>query len=117
MNRATPWLAVMKNTISIAPISSIDRRGNPTPGTAVSYSCRIAGRTKSIVSAEGRAIPYSHTVYLGSGAVIEPDSYVTLTTGFANSTEGTALHPKIVKVNGPFPDESGINATSTLYLQ
>lgn len=57
-------LALMDQTITIAPFVSNSVYGKPTHGTAVSYPCRVEHRQDSIRGADGRTLPVKTVAYV-----------------------------------------------------
>lgn len=95
-------------TVTVEPPSGKNAYGELTYGTSTTYKARIVGRTKTVTDKEGRERVSMYTVYLNTNAVIDPDSRVTLPSGYAPS------QPKLLAV-GTYPDETGPHHT-TLFL-
>lgn len=108
------WLDMMTQTVSIAAASTMSGYGERTYGTAVSYACRIAGKRRLVLNAQGQEVVSSMTVYLGSPVAVDPTARITLSTADAGSTSEDAIHPAIL-ASGRYPDENGAHHTE-LYL-
>mgnify|MGYP001571170067 CR=1 FL=1 len=108
------WHDLMRQTVSVAPFSSVDGYGKTSYGAAVTYSARVSGRRRMVRDAEGREVVSSQTVYLLSNTAVSPKVKITLSTGDAGSTEVAALSPEILAV-GRFPDGESIHHTE-IYL-
>lgn len=109
------WRDLMRQTVSVAPFSSMDGYGKPTYGPAKTYRARVTGKRRMVRDAEGREVVSSQTVYLASNAAIGPKDRITLSTGDAGSTDPAALSPEILAV-GRFPDGRLMHHTE-IYLR
>ncbi len=109
------WQDLMRQTVSVAPFSSVDAYGKTTYGAAATYRARVTGKTRMVRDAQGREVVSSKTVYLLSNAAISPKDRITLSTGDAGSTEAAVLSPEILTV-GRFPDGRSYHHTE-LYLR
>jgi len=98
------FIDLMPHTVTVAPVSSIDGFGNPTFGTAVSYTARVVGKVQMVRTVRGEEKSSTKTVYLATTTVIAPDALVTLPAG------EVPLSPPILAV-GTFPDEAGAHHT------
>ena len=116
MSRVSPWRSFMRQSCTVAPLSTEDSRGAPTYGAAVTYRCRLVGKKREIVNSAGRIMISGQTVYLASGDLVLEDAKVTLSTGDVGSTEETAMSPPIFGV-GTYPDETGLNVYTALFLK
>lgn len=109
------WSDMLVQQVTIAPVAAaLNSYAERTYGTAVTYSCRIAGRRRKVVDANGREVVSEMTIYLGSAAAIGLEDQVTLSTADAWSTQETALRPSILAI-GRFPDQAGAHHTE-IYL-
>ena len=106
MRSVTRWAHMLRQTASFAAPSGVNRNGEQTFGTAVSYRCRLVGKREQMLSADGRQVLSRQRLYLMTDANIDPQSQVTLSTGDVGSTEGWAIHPPIVGV-GRYPADDG----------
>jgi hypothetical protein len=83
MSRNADVLALMTDTVSVAPFVSNSAYGVATHGTAVSYPCRVEHRIPFIRGADGRTLPIQDVVYVfptsdGSLPEATPESRVIL---------------------------------------
>jgi hypothetical protein len=81
----------MSDTITLAPPTGYDDRGQATYGAAVSYACRIEPIDNSrgevvIRSAQNQERRAQWKIYIGSAAAINALSKLTLPSGFDPQT-------------------------------
>jgi len=86
MTRNADVLALMTDTISVAPFVSNDAYGVSSHGTAVEYPCRVEHRQSYVRGRDGRTLPIQTVVYVfpSSAGVLPgatPQSRVTLPDG------------------------------------
>jgi hypothetical protein len=115
MRAVAGWARMMRQTATVAPRSGQDGYAEPTYGAAVSYRCRLVGKRKLVLTAEGRQVVSTQTLYLMSDAAIDPESQVTLSTGDVGSTERHAINPPILGV-GRYPADDGGFHHTVLFL-
>jgi hypothetical protein len=100
------WLDMMRQTVTVEPVSGRDLFGNKTYGAALTYRCRLVGKRKLVIDEAGKEVLSRQTVYLATADAIDPESRVTLSTADVGSTAATAINPPIVST-ARFPDETG----------
>lgn len=54
MSFESAFADLLTQTLTIAPVTSRDKYGAPTYGSAVSYSCRVVEKLQRVVDSEGR---------------------------------------------------------------
>lgn len=75
-------LAVMKQTVLIAPVSATDLHGKYTYGTDVSYKCRIQGKVQIVKDLQNNERVSNTTIYIAANSLIDPRSRITLPSGY-----------------------------------
>ena len=108
------WVNFMRDTITHEPMTGRDAFGDFTYGAATTYRARIVGEQKLIRGFAGNEVVARQTVYIGAAIVVQPEDQITLSTGFVNSTDDSAIHPPILGADR-FPDEMGTHH-ARLYL-
>lgn len=78
MALAPELLELMKQTIQVAPLVSINAYGDEVFGTAVPYDCYIEEKPTKILNQIGAEVISSHTVYVASTGRINITSQCTL---------------------------------------
>lgn len=116
MSRVSPWRRMMRQECLIAERTGRDERGKPTFGSDTRYRCRLVGEQRQVLDDEGRQVTSNQTVYLASGDRVSPDARVTLSTGDVKSTEAALTQPPIL-ATGQYPDETGKNVYTALFLK
>ena len=106
MRPVSGWASMMRQTISIAPLSSRDAYGKPTYGSATSYRCRLVGKRTRVLNAQGQEVISNWTAYVMADVAIQPDVQVTLSTADVASTEAYAITPQLLSV-GRYPANDG----------
>ena len=101
-------------TVQIEPRSGVDGYNNPTYGSAVSYTVRIAGKRRRIFSDAGDVVLSTHAVYFQDSPAIGAHDRLTLSTDDVNSTELGSLQPRILEV-GRYPDDVGRVAVAVYF--
>lgn len=101
---------LLRQSVTIAPRSSIDGYGEITYGAAVTYRARVAGQRKLVRGPTGEEVLSTHRVWLSSAAVVGAQDRITLSTGDVGSTETGALQPPILEVY-VYADETGRKVT------
>lgn len=97
MTIETDFLELMTQTCTVEPFSSNNEYGEPSFGTAVSYSCRTVHKTNLIRTIENKEITSIAQTWIYGSPGISPKDRITL-------PDGTT--PKILRVDR-FPDENG----------
>lgn len=91
------FLELMTQTVTIAPFSSNNAYGEPSFGTAVSYSARVVNKPKMIRNAQGKEVVSMAQTWLYGSPTVTPDDRITLPDG---------TQPPILYV-AQYPDENG----------
>lgn len=94
-------LELMRDVVSIAPRTGIDRYGEATYGAEVEYRSRLVGKVRRVVDSAGVERVSTRTITLASAAAVSPFDRLTLPDG---------TNPVILAV-GFFPDEGGAHHT------
>lgn len=97
---------LMRQRVTVTPLTGYDAFGRPTYGTAVVYQAAVVGKMRLVRDAAGQQVPSRQTVYLMSNAAVRPEDKVTLSTGDVGSTESYAINPPILAV-GRYPFTAG----------
>lgn len=100
----TALLSLMPHTITVAPWASQNAYGEPTYGSAVSYTARVQGKTQMVRDSVGVERVSTVTVYVATTASIGPKDKLTLPNGW------TPASPSIIAVQR-VSDESGDHHT------
>lgn len=100
------WASMLRQTVSIAPMTGRDVQGKPTYGSATSYRCRLVGERRQVLDAQGQQVMSRQTVYLMTNAIVHPEDRITLSTADIGSTESWAITPPIL-ASSRYPDNSG----------
>lgn len=96
---------LLKETVSIKPLSSINAYNEPTFGSAVSVACRIQQKVMVIFDSEGKET-VSHTqIFVNGDTVVTVDSQITLPAGTT---------PRILQITQS-PDETGAAYFKCIY--
>lgn len=90
------------STVTIAPLSSLDKFAKPTFGTAVSYSAKIERASERIVTNSGDEEVAGYKIFLATTTIPGVDAEITLPENYTPRT------PKILEVR-PVSDHHGIN--------
>ncbi len=115
MARLSAWRSMMRQQLTVAAPTGLSGYGDMVYSTSpVTYRCRLVGKRKQVLNAQGQEVTSMWTAYLYSADVIDPQSQVTLSTGDVGSTATLAIRPPI-KATGLFPDEHG-HHHSVIYL-
>ena len=115
MRPAISFIHMMPHEVTISPWTGFDGQGEPSWGSAVTYSARVSSRMRNIVDALGQEVVSAHTVWMTSAPLVNVLDKLTLTTGFVGSTEESLTTPPILAV-GRNADGSGWHHT-VLYLK
>lgn len=97
-------LSLMPHNITVAPWSSQNAYGEPTYGSAVSYTARVVGKMRMVRDANGTERVSTVTCYVATTASIGPKDKLTLPSGW------TPASPPIIAVQR-VSDESGDHHT------
>jgi len=97
----------MTDTVTIEPLASRDSYGTASYGAAVSYPCRVDGKMRQVVDANGVERVSTAMIYLPGTPAIGPTDRLTMPAGFSPS------QPPILSVN-PLTDEFGPHHTEIL---
>jgi hypothetical protein len=104
------FLDCMPDTITLAPPTGYDDRGQATFGTAASFSCYIEPVQGEVVirSAQNQERKAQWRIYIGSATAINPLSKLTLPAGFdpqtppvfvvGRTTDGDGAHHTVLMV-------------------
>jgi len=100
------WADMMPHAVTYAPVSSRDKYGKPTYGTAVSYQARVVQKQTRIVNRiNGQDAIATGVVWLAGSPTLSLDGRITLPDG----STPTILNWEVV------PDEEGDHHTK-VYL-
>ena len=106
MSGIADFYDLMTQTLTVAPVTGRDSFDNKAYGAAVTYRCRLVGKRRQVVNAQGEVVTSEQTAYLGTASPVDPEALVTLSTADAGSTEPHAVNPRIL-ATGRYPDEAG----------
>lgn len=76
-------LSMFSQTITVAPYVSQNSYGEPTYGTAVSYTARVQGKMQMVRDSMGQERVSTATCYVATTAVIGPKDRLVLPSGFS----------------------------------
>lgn len=105
---------MMPDVISYQVAGAKDSYGQITFGAVKTYRARIIGEQKMVTSFQGEEVTSNQTVYVAGVIIAQPEDQITLSTGIVNSTQDSAIHPKMMGAKR-IPDQFGTHH-STLYL-
>jgi hypothetical protein len=94
------WDALCTETVTIEPYAGQDAYTKPTFGEAVTVRCRVSGRARLVVTANGEERTSNVQVYLVSSPGVSNKDRITLPAGW------TPAQPPILAI-GRSPDETG----------
>ncbi len=115
MRPVSGWAHMMRQTATVAAPGAKNGYGERTYGAVTSYRCRLVGRQKLVLAADGREVLSRQTLYLMTEDYVDTQSQLTLSTGDVGSTESFAIHPPILAV-GRYPANNGGFHHTCLFL-
>lgn len=115
MRSVVGWSRMMRQTISIAPMTGRDVYSKPVYSTSpTSVRCRLVGKRQMVRNDQNQDVVSHWTAYLMTDQSFGTDAQVTLSTGDVGSTADRDIHPPILSV-GRYPANDGGYHHTVLY--
>lgn len=98
------FTGMMNDTVSIAPYTGVNRNGEHLYGDAVSYTARVVGKNRHVISRDTEQVLSTATIYLGTipTVAMSPLDLITLPARF------NPRQPPILAIEQT-PDDHGIH--------
>lgn len=106
MTSVAAWASMMRQSLTIEPVVSLDRANVPTYGSPETVQCRLVWMQEQVLGGSGQQVLSKGVAWLRTSQAVREDSRVTLSTADTGSTESAINQPKLLRVDR-FPDESG----------
>ena len=102
MALAVPLRKLFTSAVTLASLSSIDKWGKSSFGSAVSYRAKIERASELVMTNSGDEVTGRYKVFIDTTTIPSVSDQITLPSGYEPTT------PKILQVR-PVSDHRGVN--------